>query len=146
MVPAFNGQHEQAAFAILRLAGRLGNTLHRVLKDHGISESGYWTLRVLRDAGKDGRRAAEIAEALPVRVPDVTRLVDRLERERLATRQRSKDDARAVSIRITAAGRTLLRRLDKPIAQASAQGLEGLSATQLRSLLAAFDKLEAAGG
>jgi DNA-binding MarR family transcriptional regulator len=47
--------------------------------------------------------------------PDMTRLLDRMEKRDLITRQRQTDDRRVVKTRITSGGLELLKQLDHPI-------------------------------
>lgn len=72
----------------------------------------YNVLRILRGAGAEGLWAGEVAERLVARSPDVTRLLDRLERRGLVHRSRDPDDRRVVRVRITPAGKDQLAGLD----------------------------------
>jgi DNA-binding MarR family transcriptional regulator len=47
--------------------------------------------------------------------PDITRLLDRLERHGLVTRRREQSDRRVVTAHITSAGLSLLQNLDAPV-------------------------------
>jgi DNA-binding MarR family transcriptional regulator len=55
----------------------------------------------------------EFADALAIERYDLTRLVDRLEREGLVTRARSLEDGRAAYVTITDEGRALRKRMWK---------------------------------
>jgi DNA-binding MarR family transcriptional regulator len=67
-------------------------------------------------------------------VPDVTRLLDRLEDADLIERERSTEDRRQVGTRITAKGLMLLSELDGPVADIHKRQLGHLSAAQLKTL------------
>jgi DNA-binding MarR family transcriptional regulator len=72
---------------------------------------------------------------------DLTRLMSGLERDGLVVRSTDADDRRRSINRITAAGRALLRRLDRDVADAAKQTLGYLGRprlTALRDLLVAF--------
>lgn len=78
-----------------------------------LSHVQYNVLRILRGAGPRGLSAGEVGERLITRSPDVTRLIDRLEKRGLVQRQPDPEDRRAVRIGITADGLDLLRQLDQ---------------------------------
>src|SRR5882724_6935403 len=86
-----------------------------VLKPHALSPGQYNVLRILRGAGKDGHSAKEIGNRLIARDPAITRLIDRLEKRGLVTRDRAKEDRRVVIHRLTADGLNLVNELDRPI-------------------------------
>ena len=105
-----------------------------LLKAAGLTFSQYNVLRILLGAGPDGLKCADVAERMVTRDPDVTRLLDRLESQGLAARQRSAQDRRVVTTRITPAGRELLARLDRPTEALLEQQLGHLSRAQMRTL------------
>ena len=76
----FGSLEEEAQVALQRTADRLHWRLSEMLKPHGLSPTQYNALRILRGAGDEGRACSEIAERMINRDPDITRLVDRLER------------------------------------------------------------------
>lgn len=86
-----------------------------LLRNFGIGESPYNVLRILRGAGSDGLSCHEIGERMVTRVPDVTRILDRLEGAGWIARARSDRDRRVVHSVITASGRDLLARIDGPV-------------------------------
>ena len=100
----FNSLEEEALVALQRTADRLQWRLSEMLKAHGLSPTQYNALRILRGAGNEGRACSEIAERMINRDPDITRLVDRLERRGLAARSREGRDRRVITTRITPAG------------------------------------------
>lgn len=106
---------QEAYLNILRTATRLSGEFERLFKRHGLSSAGYNALRVLRGGGRDGRTCNDIGKDLVAQVPDVTRLVDRLERAGLAERCRCRSDRRVVFVKITRKGLEVLSKLDKPL-------------------------------
>ena len=76
--------------ALQRTADQLQWRLSDMLKPHGLSPTQYNALRILRGAGDEGRACSEIAERMINRDPDITRLVDRLERRGLVARSRER--------------------------------------------------------
>ena len=107
---------EEAAFLnLMRTTDMLSRGLVKVLKTEGLSATQYNVLRILRGARK-GLACGEIAARMITRDPDITRLLDRLEKRSLISRSRETGDRRTVMARITADGLKILARLDKPVA------------------------------
>lgn len=100
----------------------------------------YNVLRILRGSHPARLACSDIAERMIERDPDITRLVDRLERRGLVKRSRSRQDRRVVEVGITDKGLVLVRGLDAhvqrmPKALLGRLGVERVG--QLRSLLEA---------
>src|SRR4029077_13765310 len=116
-------------------AARFAGKMAEWLKPHGLSPTQYNALRILRGAGVDGLPCTEVGARMISRDPDVTRLVDRLERRGLVTRSRGAKDRRVVRASITPAGLELLKRLDRPVSE-FVRGMMGhLRTEQLQSLM-----------
>src|SRR6202049_3943019 len=99
---------EEAAFLeLVRTTDLLSRGLVRVLKTEDLSATQYNVLRILRGA-PEGLLCGEIASRMITRDPDVTRLLDRLEKRGLISRCRETKDRRTVMARITQAGLKLL--------------------------------------
>ena len=112
-----------------------------VCQRHGITGDQYNVLRILRGARPDGLARGEITARLARRAPDMTRMLDRLERARLVERVRGGDDARRSVARITATGLRLLERLDPDIEIAMATATAALTSAELRQLCTLCNKL-----
>jgi DNA-binding MarR family transcriptional regulator len=69
------------------------------------------------------------------RMPDVTRLLDRMEDAKLVARARDTEDRRLVSTRITPKGLRLLDELDEVVTQEHMRRFHHLNKTQLKSLI-----------
>jgi DNA-binding MarR family transcriptional regulator len=125
---------EEAAFLdLLRTADILSRRLIPVLKAEDLSATQYNVLRILRGAG-EGLACGEIASRMITRDPDVTRLLDRLEKRGLISRCRETKDRRTVMARITPEGLKLLARLDEPVQAAHRKQLGHLGRERLRTL------------
>ena len=118
-----------------RTADLLNGLFSDMLKPHGLSPTQFNALRILRGAGDGGRTCSEIAERMINRDPDITRLIDRLERRGLVERSREGRDRRVVIARITAAGLELLESLDRVIEQLNGKILGHLGEERLRMLI-----------
>jgi DNA-binding MarR family transcriptional regulator len=128
------GSPEEAAFLeLLRTTDLLSRGVVRVLKSEDLSPTQYNVLRILRGT-PDGLFCGEIASLMITRDPDVTRLLDRLEKRKLISRCREAKDRRTVMARITPEGLKLLARLDEPVQSAHRQQLGHLGRERLRAL------------
>ena len=72
--------------------------------------------------------------------PGITRLIDRLERAGLVSRERSTEDRRTVICRATPAALDVLARLDPVVEAADDAALGDLSARELRTLSRLLDR------
>src|SRR5690348_11446657 len=111
----FASLEEEAQLNLERTAAVLGHAFAESLKPYGVTPTQYNVLRILRGAGAEGLCRNEVRDRLISQVPDVTRLLDRLEDSGLIERERSTTDRRQVATRITAAGLELLQALDEPV-------------------------------
>lgn len=140
----FDCPAEEAYLNLVRTAGALCGEFNRLFKAHQLSESTYNVLRILRGAqkteGRPGLPSLEVAERLVTRVPDITRLVDRLIHADLAERTRDEADRRVAIVSITPAGLAVLRKLDPPIRQLHEQQLGHLSGKELAQLNRLLEK------
>jgi DNA-binding MarR family transcriptional regulator len=113
----FESPAEEAYSNLLRTHSLLSGQFDELFKRHGTTAPQYNVLRILRGAkagGEDALPSLEIADRMITRVPDITRLVDRLEQAGLVTRRRTREDRRVVLVAITRAGLDLLAKLDQP--------------------------------
>ncbi len=128
------GCPEEAAFLdLLCTTDMLSRGPAQVLKTEDLSATQYNVLRILRGS-PEGLACGEIASRMITRDPDVTRLLDRLEKRGLISRRRESKDRRTVMARITADGLKLLTRLDEPVQSAHRKQLGHLGRQRLRAL------------
>lgn len=110
------GSIEQEAFLNLaRTTDQIEQAIDHVLKPFGISHTQYNVLRILRGAGKAGIPCGEIAARMVSHDPDITRLLDRMEKRGLVTRSRQTKDRRVVLVCTTAEGLKLIKAVDRPL-------------------------------
>lgn len=119
---------------LTRLQDQLWNGFVPLLRGHDLSHAQYNFLRVLRGGDPRGMACQAIAEQLIERVPDVTRLVDRLEATGLVERASTAQDKRVVLVRLTRKGVDLLARLDRPIDDVHRRQLAHLTRRELAEL------------
>lgn len=142
---AFRLREEEVFVSIQRTADLLSERLERLLKPAGLSPTQYNVLRILRGAGDAGCSCGEIGERMVTRDPDVTRLLDRLERRGLVARSRERKDRRVITIRITAEGLALLASLDEMLEQFHRRELSHLGDPGLCSLLQLLARIREQG-
>jgi DNA-binding MarR family transcriptional regulator len=124
---------EAACLDLWRTADLLSRGPAQVLKSAELSPTQYNVLRILRGS-PDGLSCGEIANRMITRDPDITRLLDRMEKRRLISRSREEKDRRTVMARITPEGLELLARLDEPVQAMHRRQLGHLKAEQLEKL------------
>ncbi len=84
---------------------------------------------------------SELSERIRAQNSTVTGIIDRMERENLVTRERSKEDRRVVYIRLTAKGRRLAEEIPIEPMEIFRSALEGLTATEVRELVKILGKV-----
>lgn len=136
---------QEAHLSVSRTDAVLQEGIERVLKPHGLSATQYNVLRILRGAGRCGLCRHEIRDRLVTRMPDVTRLLDRLEEAALVTRERDSVDRRLVTTRLSATGRALVDTLDAPVAAEHQRQLGHLTEVELRELIRLLAKARSHG-
>ena len=127
---------QEVALNLARTTDRQQAAFSRLFKRHGITGAQYNVLRILRGHGEP-LPCQEISGRMVTQLPDITRLVDRLEEAGLVVRSRTPEDRRLVLTRITDAGLALLASLDQPILRTHREQLGHLT----RDELAEFNRL-----
>jgi DNA-binding MarR family transcriptional regulator len=128
------GTLEEATYLdLLRTSDSLSRRMVPVLKAVDLSPTQYNVLRILRGS-PEGLPCGEIASRMITRDPDITRLLDRLEKRRLVSRCRETEDRRTVLTRITPEGLELLASLDEPVQEGHREHLGHLGPERLRKL------------
>ena len=105
---------EKTFLELLQTTDRLSRGVAAVLKKDDLSPTQYNVLRILRGS-PEGLPCGEIRRRLITREPDITRLLDRMEKRSLISRCREDKDRRTVLTRITKAGLDTVNRLDEPV-------------------------------
>ena len=134
---AFELLEQEVYLNLLRTAEHFASEFQKLFKAHGLSHPKYNTLRILRGNRTDegvGIPCQRIADQLVTREPDITRLLDRLEKDGLISRDRCTNDRRVVLVSLTGQGRRLVDRLDGPVMSIHRSQLAHLGEMQLRTL------------
>jgi DNA-binding MarR family transcriptional regulator len=140
----FETLEQEAMLSIARTAAILDHAFAESLRPYGVTPTQYNVLRILRGAGHAGLCRGEVRERLVAQVPDVTRLLDRMQDAGLIERERDTGDRRLVTTRITSAGLALLDTLDAPVRESHARHLGHLTQSQLGSLIALLSQVRSA--
>jgi DNA-binding MarR family transcriptional regulator len=135
----FRNKEQEAILGLLRTAAILDHATDEQLRPFGLTHTQFNVLRILRGAGQDGLCGREIGERMVTKVPDVPRLLDRLEKAELISRERNQDDRRHVTARITAKGKQLLETIGN-VSEIEAR-FSKLGPEQLDRLIQALDAI-----
>jgi DNA-binding MarR family transcriptional regulator len=123
-------------YLINRAGVSLANRFSTALRAAGIALQDWRVLAALRE--RDGQRLTELAQRTSIEVSTLSRLVAGLEANGLVSRSRDSGDARAIAIRLTAAGERVTATLTPAAQQLETTALAGLSEAeivQLKNLL-----------
>jgi MarR family transcriptional regulator, organic hydroperoxide resistance regulator len=130
----FESPEQEVLLNCLRTADWLTRAVVDVLKPSGLSTTQYNVLRILRGVSGQGINCQEIGQRMITRDPDLTRLLDRVEKRGLVSRQRPEEDRRIVRTTITQAGLDLLSQLDTPVREVHHRLLGHLGQEKLATL------------
>jgi DNA-binding MarR family transcriptional regulator len=133
--PGATPLEDQIFVVLLKAADSLAAEADQLIKANGLTSAQYNVLRILRGAGADGLPCNTIAERMISRDPDMTRLLDRMEKRELITRERQKEDRRVVKARITDSGLKLLKKMDAPIRELHRGQLAHMTSAHLKTLM-----------
>jgi len=120
--------------ALLQTTDTLAQEAEQLLKAAGLTGAQYNVLRILRGAEPAGQACRAIGDRMISHDPDITRLLDRMEKRLLITRERQTDDRRVVKTRITPQGLSLLKTLDQPVHDLHERQFRHMSAARLKAL------------
>jgi DNA-binding MarR family transcriptional regulator len=132
---------DEALVGLLVAGGLHAQRVNELCRRYGLTHDQYNILRILRGVHPGGHPRFEIGNRLINRAPDVTRLIDRLERQRLVERYWAPENRRHSMARITAAGLDLLAAIDPELDEMQQEVLDGLSPDDLRALVRICDHL-----
>jgi len=135
MTRPFKSVEEEAILSIARTAALLEHAGSEALKPFDLTITQYNVLRILRGAGQQGMCRNAVGERLVTKVPDVTRLLDRMEASGLISRQRGTEDRRFVTTYITEKGMKLLEKIDRELPAMHDRQVGHMSQKRLRELV-----------
>jgi DNA-binding MarR family transcriptional regulator len=139
----FRSRELEAYLALLRTADKLQVQVEAKLKEFGLTGTQYNALRILRGAGPEGLPCSEIGERMITRDPDITRLLNRLEKRGFVARSRAKIDRRVIHGKITATGLKLLHEMDEPVERHNREILNHVGRRNLQQLIELLELVRA---
>lgn len=131
--------------SLQKTADSLGLEAEQLLKPHGLTGTQYNVLRILRGAEPEGLACTGIGDRMISHDPDMTRLLDRMEKRGLITRARQTNDRRVVKTRITPAGLALLKILDQPVRELHKRQFRNIPLARLKSLAELLEEVRDRG-
>ena len=124
---------ERIFITLLKVADALGQEAEQLTRTAELTGTQYNVLRILRGAGPEGLPCRGIGDRMITHDPDITRLLDRMEKRGLITRERQKDDRRVVKARITPHGLAVLKPLDQPMRDLHKRQLHHVAPARLKT-------------
>lgn len=131
----FVSLEQEAQLNVVRTSAVLMDDIEQLLRPYGITSTQYNVLRILRGSEPGGLCRNELRDRMITRMPDMTRLLDRMEDAGLVARTREDEDRRMVRSRITAAGLELLDDLEDVVMGDHKRRFEHMTAEQIRTLI-----------
>lgn len=142
--PSFASAGQEAFLNVMVTSAWLQSEMTAAMAPHGVTPAQYNVLRILRGSHPKKLTCSDIGERLLDRTPDVTRLLNRLQRAGLIRRARADHDRRVVEVSITDDGLTLLKAMQADI-DAVEQRITGhLSETQHRQVSELMETMRSA--
>ena len=130
--------------ALLKTADALGQQAEQLVRiSADLTATQYNVLRILRGAGPEGLACHGIGERMLTHDPDITRLLDRMEKRGWISRERQKDDRRVVKTRITPQGLALLKPLDQPMRDLHKRQFRHMLPARLKALYRLLEEFRA---
>jgi DNA-binding MarR family transcriptional regulator len=129
----FEHMETEVTLNLMRTADKLRLAFARLFKRHNLTDPQYNVLRILRGHGT-GVPCNQIAGEMITFDPDLTRLLDRLEKSELVRRSRPENDRRVVLAEITPKGLEVLAALDAPVNELHKRQLAHMKRAELETL------------
>ena len=130
----FQVPEQEAYLNLVRTHALLSDEVAELFKQHHLSQPLYNVLKVVARMGSAGMPSQSIAQYMVARDPDITRLVDRLQKDGSIERERDEQDRRIVRVRVTQLGLDLIQKIDPPIWKLHQQQFRHLSQEKLKLL------------
>ena len=127
---------ESVGHLMVRITTHMKRRIERRMAVHGLTAAQWVPLWMLQT--RQGETAQELTCAMNTDAGAMTRMLDRLEAKGLVERERSADDRRVVRLRLTDAGKEVVREVPQVLAEvnnAALRGFTGAEFEQLKSML-----------
>lgn len=136
---------KEAVLNLLVASNYVKNLYEEICNDFRITGSQYNVLRILKGTYPDGYARCDIIERMLDPSPDVTRLIDRLEKAKLVERFSSTEDRRLSKAKITEKGLELLKNMDSEISKFDRILTDILTKEEMRQLSGICEKIYSKG-
>ena len=137
----FSSPAQEAMLNLFVTGYHLRGKIDGLFAKHGITTPQYNVLRILKGVYPDGYPRCEIISRMIEPSPDVTRLVDKLIKEKLAERSSSDEDRRQSITKITKKGLKLLDDILPEVHTVDAYVSHKLSDKELEELSKLCEKI-----
>jgi DNA-binding MarR family transcriptional regulator len=141
----FHSLEQEAYLSLVRTVATVSDEFEQVLRASGVTLAQYNVLRILRGAEPKGLCRNELRDRMLTRMPDMTRLLDRMESAGLVGRARDAEDRRLVTTRITDEGRRILDELEGPVAGEHRRRFGHLDEGELLTLIELLGRVREGG-
>lgn len=141
----FDTAEQEAFLSVLRTAAVLTDEMDQILRPEGLSLAQYNVLRILRGAEPHGLCRNEVRDRMLTRMPDMTRLLDRMETAGLVARTRSRTDRRLVRTRITERALQVLDRVGSTVTEEHRRRFGHLGKSEVRGLIVVLERVREPG-
>jgi DNA-binding MarR family transcriptional regulator len=135
---------DEVMIRAIRLGDAVNARLSLFFAEYGLTILQFNVLRILyvQDENNEGIPAGNIKDLLIVRGPDVTRLLDRLEKADFIERLRHAGDRRVVKVRLTRAGTALVEKVHEPLIQHNIELLSGITEKELKTIARQLSRVQ----
>jgi DNA-binding MarR family transcriptional regulator len=130
----FSSPQEEVLLSMMRTSDFLHRAFQQRLRPFGLTVTQYNVLRILRGAGAAGLTCSAIGRMMITQVPDITRLLARLQAQGHLTQQRDSKDRRVLWTHITETGLDVLAKLDVIVDATPRELLSALTCEEVREL------------
>lgn len=137
----FTSPHQEAMLSVIVCSDFLIRQMDELTEPFGITSAQYNVLRILRGVYPNGHPRREIIQRMIQSAPDVTRLIDRLERNEFVRRGKSTEDGRLSLTYITDKGLALLDVIQPQLDEIDSNLVNSLTEDEAVVLAKLCDKL-----
>ena len=139
--PRFSSAAQEAMMNVLVTSSWILQNVAETVEPFGITPAQYNVLRILRGSYPSKLTCGDIRDRLLDRTPDVTRLLNRLERSDLIERERADYDRRVVEVSITDKGLETLSRLQDAVDEMERRLMRHLTPEEHEQLSVLLERL-----
>jgi DNA-binding MarR family transcriptional regulator len=131
---SFESIHEELWLNLSRTAAVVSLQVEHQLRPYGLSPTQYNVMRILRGAGPEGLVQHEVGARLVAQVPDVPRILSRMEKAGWVLRVRGTADRRVVRATLTESGLRLVDALDDTMRQVHLNLFPAMTEDEMRHM------------